>query len=207
MAESDNTEIVPTEHKLVLSGATSFPKIIWVIPVAAVVITLLVVVRTMYGPLWRSTGSTTVMVTPAPPIQLRDQTSEIVRTSRYLGRRRLVVVFYDGQLGPENSQQLLEIREALPKIQAAGAEVIAVSVATPYRNRQGSDAVGPFPFPLLSDVDYAVQKEWGVVGGDVEKLEQAVFLVGRQGMIRWANKAREQHVSADDILKELGKIP
>ena len=90
----------------------------------------------------------------------------------------LIVVFYDGERGPEKSQQLLALRDAYSRIQATEAEVVAVSVATPYRNRQGIEQVGPFPFPLLSDVDYAVQRKWGVVDHDISNLEPAVFLVG-----------------------------
>jgi peroxiredoxin Q/BCP len=185
----------------------SLPKILWVIPVAAVLIVSAVLWRQFHGPLWVVQGTGNLLTRPAPSIVLQDQNSEIVRTSRYLGRRKLMVVFFNGERGPENSRLLLLLREGYPEIQAAGAEVVAVSTATPYRNRQAIEAAGSFPFPLLSDVDFSVQNEWGVLAENLKEPKPSLFLIDSHGTVRWEQIGEETPISLDTLLAELSRLP
>lgn len=119
----------------------------------------------------------------------------------------MVVVFFDGVRGPENSNQLLALRDSYSEFQSEGTEVIAISVATPFRNRQGIERAGSFPFPLLSDVDYAVHKMWGLGNAETAGPVEAVFLVDRRGIIRWSETSSDALISPKILLQKLAQIP
>ncbi len=136
MTTSDENPLHDTDLEARPSAAV--PKILWVIPIAALLIVAAVVFRQLNGPLWIKAGGVGLVTRRAPAIVLQDQNSEFVRTVRYLDRQKLIVVFYNGELGPEQSQQLLLLRDGFSQIEAAGAEIVAVSSASPYRNREGA---------------------------------------------------------------------
>ncbi|TWU13526.1 thioredoxin-dependent thiol peroxidase [Symmachiella macrocystis] len=158
------------------------PKIVWVIPAAAVLIVAAIVIRTTYGPLWQKDGSGGFQSRPAPEIVLLDQRKERHRTARYLGRRSLIVLFFDGQQQPEDVRQLALLRDAYPQIRAANTEIVAVSGAPSETIAQWGG--GSIPFPILADVDYAVHKQWGVSVPETGPLVPVMFLVDISGVIR-----------------------
>ena len=77
------------------------------------------------------------LVRPAPQFQLYDQQSQIVRLARYLGRDKLLIAFYDGSQGPEESVLLGQLRERFPELHRARAAVLAISASRPSENRYG----------------------------------------------------------------------
>lgn len=161
---------------------SGLPKIVWVIPAAAVLIVTAIVIRSTYGPLWQKDGSGGFQPRPAPEIVLLDQSKERHRTARYLGRRSLIVLFFDGQKRPEDVRQLAMLRDAYPQIRDANAEIVAVSGAPSETMAQWGG--GSIPFPILADVDYAVHKQWGVSVPETGPFVPVMFLVDIRGVIR-----------------------
>ena len=93
----------------------------------------------------------------------------------------------------------------MTEINAAGAEVIAVSVDTIEESERLASALG-LEFPLLSDVEREAITAWGVVheggkpgGGAIAR--PAIFLVEPDGTISWRSvtenyrvRVRPEHV-------------
>ena len=75
---------------------------------------------------------------PAPEIELYDQSSpsRIVRLEAYLGRQRVIVVFFDGPAGAHSSTMLSYLRENWNRLRQANIYVMAISTALPQENRK-----------------------------------------------------------------------
>lgn len=164
-----------------------------ILPLSALVILGLVVYR-----LQREAGRPpTPLVQPpverrlAPRFQLYDQRNQTVKFERYLGRTRLVIVFFDGRAGADADPHLVSLRNAYERVLSAGVEVIAISRARPVENRQVEERAGvKFPFPVLTDIGEQspaplVHQQWGLYDAERDTTRIGVFLVDRAGMVPW----------------------
>ena len=131
---------------------------------------------------------------PAPAFQLYDQNSTLVNLEAFLHRHTIVLVFFDGQLGPDANSTLQELRRFCPALKSEGVVIFGVSTALPQENRNNSSQ--PFPFPLLTDAvstdKNSVHRVWGrlIPPPTLDKpggTKPGVFLIDRKGLIGWEN--------------------
>ena len=135
---------------------------------------------------------------------LYDSNNRLVRFQRYIGRHKIIVVFYDGQAGADKDETLLRLGREYDQIQATDTIVLGISTAIPQENRQARQRqyervekqYQPFPFPLLSDVPrdpqtppFAVHQRWGRFDETAGKALPGVFLVDRSGRVAWSRNA------------------
>ena len=78
-------------------------------------------------------------------MELYDQKSQLVKFERYLGRTKMVVVFFDGETGADADPWLTQLRDHHDQVQAAGVQVIGIGLATPYANREAEKRSQDFP--------------------------------------------------------------
>jgi peroxiredoxin len=180
-----------------------------VIPVSAVVITALVVYKVNAPPRsTRKVNATDQVSQPAPLFQLFDDQSQTVRLARYIGRHKLVVVFFDGRDGPDHSPLLLETKRAFAQLHESKVIVLAVSEATPYANREGMGRLEVrFPFPLLSDPDFRVHEQWQAFDSETGRTRPAIFVVDRSGRIRSRQDVGHAPANWDDLQRVLLSVP
>jgi peroxiredoxin len=93
------------------------------------------------------------------------------------------------------------------KYKAAGAEVIAISVDSPEKNRKLSEKL-KLSFPVLSDNGHKVIDAYSILdpGGEIAKA--AVFIVDKKGLVRWLQVADDYKIRPldDVLLSELAKL-
>ena len=99
---------------------------------------------------------------PRSNFTIKSAPSKIVRLEAYLGRQRVFVVFFEGQAGAYASPTLGYLRHHWKRLRHANIQVIAISTALPQDNRKDIAKYGDFPFPLLSDPDFHVHRDWGL---------------------------------------------
>lgn len=97
----------------------------------------------------------------APEFMLKDQEGNPVSSRDLLAKGPLVVTFYRGVWCPYCNLDLQAINEALPQIQAYGANVVAVSPQTPVNSRK-SVRTNELRFPVLSDVGNETAAAFGL---------------------------------------------
>lgn len=97
----------------------------------------------------------------APHFNLKDQDGNDVSSAALLVKGPLVVTFYRGVWCPYCNIELQAINEVLPKIQAYGANVVAISPQTPVNSRK-SVRTNELGFPVLSDVGGQTGAEFGL---------------------------------------------
>jgi mycoredoxin-dependent peroxiredoxin len=136
---------------------------------------------------------------PAPGVELYDQSSpsKIVRLESHLGRERVIVVFFDGAAGAHVSPILIYLRDNWNRLRDANIRVLAISAALPQENRKDIAQHEAFPFPLLSDPDFHVHREWGRFEPEKSKPLFGLFLVDRKGWVAWSEASGKPLVSQD----------
>ena len=126
----------------------------------------------------------------SPRFELIDQSPQprLVKFERYLSRHRIVLVFFDTKLPPDQDERLVQLRANLPALKRYETVVVGVSGGLPQENRRGS----LFPFPLLTDVvqreagsRYQVHKLWGSYNEQTDEPEFKMFLIDRKGTVAW----------------------
>ncbi len=168
---------------------------ILILPIAAAVIAGLTVYRLQREPSLPG-GAVQTAPTPrrlAPRFELFDQQGQLVKFERYLGRTRLIVVFFDAEQGADADPHLVALRNGMDGVERAGVQVIGISTATRYANRQAEERAGePFPFPLLTDIDpqqpipAPVHQQFGRYDVESQTTQTGVFLIDRAGMVAFA---------------------
>lgn len=181
---------------------------ILVLPLAAMIIAALVtykLTRKPQPPQWQSVEGVTLR--SAPLFQLYDDKSKMLRLTRYLGRHKMLIVFFDPSAGADKNPQLELLKRDFDDVKKTGAYILAISAATPYANRKSIERGGRFPFSLLSDPTLEVHRAWGVLDERTLQPVEGVFVVDRAGVIRWSAVAPEQPIETETLVEELNRAP
>jgi len=100
----------------------------------------------------------------------------------------VVVLFYPGDSSPVCRRQLGEYTEGISAFSQLDAVVLAVSHQSPASHRRFAERSGGFAFPLLSDSDKAVAREWGVLGL-LDLYRRCSFVLDAAGIVRHAHRS------------------
>jgi peroxiredoxin len=126
----------------------------------------------------------------APRFEVADHHRHVVKFERFLGRQRVVLIFFDAELGAAKDPRVQAILPCAAALAEKGIEVVAISGATPYANQQAEAALGhTFPFPLLTDIelktpiDFPVHRRWGRFDVKRHRPLTGVFLIARDGTV------------------------
>lgn len=185
----------------------NFKPRILILPLAAIVIVALVAYKSRQphlDPNEFNPGGVLSIRRPAPVFKLHDQHSQPFRLERYLGRHKLLVVFFDPTAGAAHNPQLQIMKSGYDQLAASGQKVIAISSATPYANRESFKLGGDFPFHVLSDADYSVEAAWGCLTRDEPpQVIPSAFVVDRAGVINWSQIGGPTPIPLEVLLREL----
>jgi peroxiredoxin len=105
------------------------------------------------------------------------------------------------------------LQSRLNEIRALDAEVLAVSVDSIEENQRLAESAG-IGFSLLSDREASALDAFGLrhVGGSIDGgdiARPAIFIVGRDGKIRWRDLTDNWRVRVrpETIIEQLKKLP
>ena len=129
----------------------------------------------------------------APDFTLRDKEGREVSLSDFEGRN-IVLVFYPLDWSPACSDQLSLYQSEMEEFEKYGAQVIGISVDSLYSHGAWS-AVRGITFPLLSDFHPKgnVANLYKVLRDSDGFSERALFVIDREGIIRYKNVSPELH--------------
>lgn len=124
---------------------------------------------------------------PAPEFALKATNPEQVSLSDYRGKK-VVVLFFPLAFSPVCTEELCGVRDGLSQFKDLEAEVLAISVDSPYVLKAFAEAEG-LTFPLLSDFNKEVALKYGAFHEDLFGLhgvaKRAAFVVDRDGIVRY----------------------
>ncbi|HEX2718293.1 MAG TPA: redoxin domain-containing protein [Gemmatimonadaceae bacterium] len=145
--------------------------------------------------------------TPAPDFALQATPDRTLRLSELRGRP-VVLAFYPADWSPVCGDQMALYNEVLEEFQEFGAQLLGISV-------DGAWCHGAFArdrklrFPLLADFEPkgAVARQYGVYREGDGTSERALFVIDREGIIRWSYCSPiSVNPGADGILKALEQL-
>lgn len=123
-----------------------------------------------------------------------DADNRMVRLSAFLGRHRVIVLFFDGEVGADMDTELLRLRDRYVELKANDVKVVAVTTALPQQNRAAMtpERAGEFPFPLVSDFNpvspeatHQIHRRWGRWDESTGAAKPGVFVIDRKGHVEF----------------------
>jgi len=121
----------------------------------------------------------------APGFALKDAAGRDVALDGYRGQRLVVLVFFAGGYDRDAVRNLRALAERYPRIREDGAEVLAITPELPGKVQTLVEKLD-LPFPVLSDPDMKVVKEYDVYDPTYNWTWPAAFIVDREGVIQYA---------------------
>ena len=122
----------------------------------------------------------------APDFTLTNEERQPVKLSEQRGKP-VVLAFFPAAFSGVCTKELCTFRDSLARLNQAHAQVYGISVDTFFTLKAFKDAQG-YNFPLLSDFNKQVIREYGVFNEDMVGLKgiamRAVFVIDKEGIIR-----------------------
>lgn len=142
--------------------------------------------------------------TKAPNFILSTAPDKKITLNDYKGRS-LILVFYPADWSPVCSDQLSLYNELIPEFNKHHADIVGISVDSPWCHRAFSKERN-LQFPLLSDFEPkgAISRAYGAYDENKGTSERALFVIDKDGMIQWSYLSPiGVNPGADGILKSL----
>jgi peroxiredoxin len=143
----------------------------------------------------------------APNFTLPDITKKMISLSDYAGKK-VVLLFYPGAFTGVCEKEMCTIRDAMADFNKFDAQVIGISVDSPFANK-GFSEKNSIAFPLLSDYTKTVAEQYcglfqnfaGLAGLTVSN--RAVFIIDANGMVtyRWIAENPGTEPPYDEVKK------
>jgi peroxiredoxin len=123
-----------------------------------------------------------------------------VRLADYLGTKNVVLLFFPLAWSSVCTAELCSVRDDHAAYAGLDAEVLGVSVDSPYALSAWAREQG-FPFPLLSDFNRDVSRSYGALYDDFHGLagvsKRAAFVVDKRGVIRHREVLEDARLQPD----------
>jgi peroxiredoxin len=120
----------------------------------------------------------------AEDFALKDLPGNIVRFRDMMGRGVVLLTFYNGNFDPESVRYLIALKDNYQKLKDLGVEVLAVTPEMPEKAKSTVDSL-ELPFPVLSDPELKVTKQYDVYNPIMEWCWPAAFVIDKYGTIQY----------------------
>ena len=123
----------------------------------------------------------------APDFTLHNQDRQDVTLSQELKKGPVVLAFFPAAFSGTCQQEFCTFRDSAADLNTVNANVVGVSTDTFFALKAWADQ-NQLTFPLLSDYNKQVIRQYGVVNPDMIGLKdiakRAVFVIDRNGVVR-----------------------
>lgn len=129
----------------------------------------------------------------APEFTLPCAPGEEVDVGRYLGRERVLLLFFPLAFSPVCTTEMSAFSRRWKELDGLDARVFAISVDSPFVTEKFREEQ-EIPFPVLSDFNRRVAETYGVLYEELLGLQgiakRSVFVVDEDGIVtyRWVSE-------------------
>lgn len=126
----------------------------------------------------------------APDFTLVDTGLKPRSLKEFLGKTT-ILAFYPAAFTGVCTKEMCTFRDSLGQLTGIGAQVVGISVDTPFSNKAFAEQNG-LTFPVLSDYNREVTRAFGIAFPDLAGLKgltvakRSVFVLDKQGVVRYA---------------------
>jgi glutaredoxin-dependent peroxiredoxin len=146
----------------------------------------------------------------APDFKLFDTERKERSLNEFRGKQ-VVLAFYPGAYTGVCTKELCTFRDSLTNFNALNAQVIGISVDSPFANKAFADQ-NQLTFPVLCDFTREVSKKYGGVHEDFAGLKgysaakRAVYVLDKNGVVSyvWVSENPGVEPPYEEIKKALG---
>jgi alkyl hydroperoxide reductase subunit AhpC len=132
-----------------------------------------------------------------------------VKLSDYRGRKNVVLAFHHFAFTATWDKQIPSYEAQRAEFEGTNSQVLALS-CDPVQSKQAwGKSLGGISYPLVADYwpHGAVAQQYGVFNEKLGRPDRTIFVVDKQGIIRWA-KVYDSGIQPDngELLAELRKL-
>jgi peroxiredoxin len=143
---------------------------------------------------------------PAPSWTLPDVDGQAHSLADYHGKP-VVVIFYLGYGCLHCAEQLQAFAPKADEFAEAGLSLIAISTDEQASMQKSIDDYdGEFPFPLISDGQFEVFREYRAFDDFEQQPLHGTFLIDGEGLVRWQDIGHEPFMDPDFVLNEAARL-
>ena len=145
----------------------------------------------------------------APDFELRSHRGGTVKLSSFRGKKNVLLAFHPLAFTPVCATQMASYEKDITRLDAADTAVLGVSIDAQPSKTAWAKELGIQSFDLLSDnYPYGeVAKQYGVFREKDGISDRAVFVIDKQGKVRWSRVYDiPQHPSNDDVFAALSQL-
>jgi glutaredoxin-dependent peroxiredoxin len=154
----------------------------------------------------------TKMGDKAPAFTLTDAEKKSRSLSEFLGKKT-ILAFFPGAFTGVCTKEMCTFRDSLSKFNAMNAQVVGISVDSPFANKAFATQ-NNLQFPLLSDFNREVVKSFGIELSNFAGLQgyvaakRAVFVLDKAGIVRysWISDNPATEPNYDEVSKAIEAI-
>ena len=148
----------------------------------------------------------------APDFELPDADFNVVRFSDILAKGRpVILLFFPAAFSPVCTKELCAFRDRMAELEKANAEVVAISVDSPWCLKRFKEE-NRLGFTLLSDYNREVIKLYNVYHEEIKGLKmiakRAVFIITPDGVVRYKWVSDDPTVEPDyeEVVRKANEI-
>jgi thioredoxin-dependent peroxiredoxin len=157
------------------------------------------------SPDWPGESLTVGMM--APDFSLPSTAGRRITLSEFRGKR-VILYFYPKDDTPGCTMEACAFRDNLPRIETKDAVVLGVSLDDELSHQRFAQKYN-LPFPLLSDVDAAVSRQYGtykeknLYGRSYWGIERTTFVIDREGRVENVFRRVKVEGHAEEVMATL----
>ncbi len=140
----------------------------------------------------------------APKIEAETYGGERIRLNDFLNKKTVVLYFYPRDNTPGCTKEACSMRDGMDELKRLGVQVIGVSTDS-VKSHEGFQNKHNLNFPLLSDKDKKIIKDYGVES-EYGSARRITFLIDKSGLIRhvWLKVNTSEH--AREVLEKVREL-
>jgi peroxiredoxin len=132
----------------------------------------------------------------APDFTLKNTSMEDVTLSSFHGKHNVVLLFVPFAFSGVCTQELCDITQGLSGYSALDAQVLGISVDSPFSQKAWAEKEG-IGIPLLSDLSKEVSASYGDLLGFTGVAKRSAFVIDKQGVVRYGSVSEDAKVLPD----------
>ena len=145
---------------------------------------------------------------PAPPFSLKGSDGQTYTLEQFKGKSAVVIAWFPKAFTGGCTKECKSLRENSKALHDLKVAYFTASVDTPDQNEKFAKSLD-LDYPILSDPDKSVAKEYGVLNPERGFANRWTFYIDKEGVIKEIDKKVNAPQAGPDIaakLKELGLV-
>ena len=141
----------------------------------------------------------------APDFKLPGSDGKTYSLADFRGKQAVVLAWFPKAFTPGCTNECKAFAAGGASLRKFDVAYFTASVDPPEKNKKFAESVGA-DYPILSDADGKVAREYGVTGAIQKFASRWTFYIGKDGKILFIDKDVNTKTHADDVAKKLKEL-